>query len=120
MLEPQIVAPAVSRIRPALRRKSHQRDVLRTEPHHDLLGINIRPAERRQRRLVGAPSRDGTKPQPVPVERLRTVQVRYHAADPQDALCLELAAPFHTAVNSRAVAGRIRSARQAFMLLTAP
>ena len=62
MLEPQIVAPAVRRVGPALRGEAHQGDVLRAEPHHDLLGVTIAEAECRQRRLVGASSRNGTEP----------------------------------------------------------
>ena len=85
-----------------MRGKAHQRDVLRTEPHHDLIGIGISAAESRQRRHVGVPSDHGVKLQPVPVEGLRTVQVRHNAADPQDALCLELAVPFRIYFNGRA------------------
>jgi hypothetical protein len=119
MLEPQIVAPAVPRVWPALPGELHQGDVLRAEPHHDLHGANIPTPSAASVAMVGASSRNDTKPQPVPVEGLRTVQVRHNAADPQDALCLELAAPFHATVNGNA-AGKIRPARQVLMLLIAP
>ena len=53
-----------------------------------------------QRPLVGASSCNDTKPRRISIEAPRTVQVRHNAADPLDAICLELAA-----LNSRAVAG---------------
>ena len=52
MLKPQIVAPAVRRIRSAWRCESDQRDFFRAQPHDDLRGVDFRQAKRRQRRVV--------------------------------------------------------------------